>query len=138
MFCRSLAALLFVLSCTTPIAHAGVHSTLAPADEYFGRMKMSVLGIRNGLRDAGLRMTSDPGDAASQMSACHWLQDSIEDWGDKYPQDTWLPGMTLSLEHLYALIGTADGRAQEASILAWVHLHYPDSRFEQTVRIAVK
>ena len=33
---------------------------VAPADEYFGRLKMSILGIRNTIRDMGLKADADP------------------------------------------------------------------------------
>lgn len=43
---------------------------LAPADEYFGRMRMSILGSRLALVD-----------------------DALRDWRAHYPRDTWLPRM---------------------------------------------
>lgn len=118
---QPLVALILALACTT-IVQAQPHSGLAPADEYFGHMKMSVLGIRNGLHDTSLRIAYDPRDAASQLSACRWLGDAIEDWGDKYPQDSWLPEMVTQLEHLYARIHTLQGRWGAAHLRAW-NLH---------------
>ena len=33
---------------------------VAPADEYFGKLKMSILGIRNMIKDQGLKIDVDP------------------------------------------------------------------------------
>lgn len=115
---RPLVALLLMLACTS-IVRAQSHSGLAPADEYFGRMKMSVLGIRNGLRDTSLRVAYDPRHAVAQLAACHWLEDAIVDWGNKYPHDTWLPGMISQLEHIYARIGSTQSHERVAHLLAW-------------------
>ena len=60
-------------------AHAGPsphHSHLAkaackvaPADEYFGKLKMSILGIRNTIKDQGLKIDVDPAKAPGTMGA---------------------------------------------------------------------
>lgn len=115
---RPLVALVLVLACTS-VVRAQPHSGLAPADEYFGRMKMSVLGIRNGLRDTSLRIAYDPRHAATQLAACHWLENAIEDWGNKYPHDTWLPGMVAQLERIYARIHNTQGRIHAARLRSW-------------------
>ncbi len=133
---RLLACVVLVLACTGVLC-AQPHSGLAPADEYFGRMKMSILGIRNGLRTELSRM-SDPRGAASGLRACRWLADAIEDWGNKYPRDNWLPGMVVSLERLYARVHTPTGRAQAAHLLAWIQHNYGSARFERAMRIATR
>lgn len=103
-----------VFACTA-FVHVEARTRLAPADEYFGRMKMSVLGIRNGLQTEARRM-GDPSRAVTELGACHWLEDAIEDWGNKYPQDNWLPSMVAQLEHLYTRVHTAQARAREARL----------------------
>jgi len=134
---RLFACALLVLACTSGL-RAQPRAGPAPADEYFGRMKMSVLGIRNGLNDTALRIAYDPRHAASRLAACRWLENAIEDWGDKYPRDAWLPGMILALEHLYMRIHTAGARSWSAHLLAWVHRHYRGSHFERIARIAAR
>ena len=137
MFRRSFACLLLVLAGTAS-SYAAPHSGLAPADEYFGRMKMSILEIRNRLHDAAIRVGSDPAHADAQLGSFRWLEDAIEDWGNKYPQDTWLPGTMVALDRLYARLHSAGAHAQQARILAWVHRHYAGSSFERAVRVAVR
>jgi hypothetical protein len=133
---RSLVCVVMVLACTTML-RAQPHAGLAPADEYFGRMKMSILGIRNGLRTELSRM-SDPRGAASGLAACHWLADAIEDWGKKYPRDNWLPGVLVSLERLYARVHTPSARAQAQRLLAWAHRRYDASPSERPVRLGTR
>ena len=42
---------------------------VAPADEYFGKLKMSILGIRNTIKDQGIKIDYDPQKAAARRSA---------------------------------------------------------------------
>jgi hypothetical protein len=100
-------------------AAAHAHSRLAPADEYFGRQKMSILGIRNALRETLTRINFSPGSAELQLRACLSIENSLEDFGRKYPGDTWLPGMVHDLEGLYGRMHTRDGREHAAHFVAW-------------------
>jgi hypothetical protein len=58
----------------------------APADEYFGRMKMSYLGMNNTFHDAAI----SSGDHTTDPRIVHNValaEDALEDWGRKYPRD---------------------------------------------------
>jgi hypothetical protein len=134
---RPLAFALLLLACV-PILQAHARSRLAPADEYFGRMKMSVLGIRNELHDTALRIRYDPRHADRQLGACRWIEDAIEDWGNKYPDDSWLPGMALDLEYLYARIHTRTSHLQAHHFLAWVERRYGRSHFTRIMSVAAR
>ncbi len=63
----------------------------APADEYFGRQKISNLGIRNILHDMTIEGTS-PLALPKQMGRIGAIQSALTDWLEKYPSDRWLPG----------------------------------------------
>jgi hypothetical protein len=69
--------------------HKAVHKTVAaachvaPADEYFGKLKMSVLGIRNTIRDQGLRVDADPSKAPAALSSVAFAEDALRDWEHK-------------------------------------------------------
>jgi len=71
----------------------------APADEYFGPFKESILEIRNRLvsfeRDTSW-------DLARHVRAIDNVEVSIEDWYRKYPRDPWIRGFTIRLERVYA------------------------------------
>lgn len=58
----------------------------APADEYFGRMKMSFLGINNTFRDAAISSgdhTTDP----NIVSKVAFADEALRDWAQRYPHD---------------------------------------------------
>jgi hypothetical protein len=70
----------------------------APADEYFGPFKESILEIRNRLV-AFERDTS--WDLARHVRAIDNVELAIEDWHEKYPRDPWLHGFSIRLATVY-------------------------------------
>ena len=100
---------------------------VAPADEYFGRLKMSILGIRNTIRDTGLKVDADPGHAAGIMGSIPLTEDAMHDWERKYPHDTWIPPAIFSLEQLYAKVDSDDARAHAKLVMTWLVRDYPTS-----------
>ncbi len=109
------------------IAKAHPRCKVAPADEYFGRLKLSILGIRNTIKDQGLKIDGDPGKAPSTLSSIALTEDAIHDWQRKYPCDSWLPGTLLALERFYAKIHTEDGVRRVHATFAWLRHDYPRS-----------
>lgn len=86
-----------------PVAHVAPKKVaIAPADEYFGRMKMSILGIRNEIHDLGLQIDTQPAKVESVLSMANLTEDALADWQKKYPQDPWLPKTLFALERMYA------------------------------------
>jgi hypothetical protein len=58
----------------------------APADEYFGKMKMSYLGMNNTFHDASI----SSGDHTTDPSIIHKValaEDALDAWAAKYPRD---------------------------------------------------
>ena len=101
---------------------------VAPADEYFGRLKLSILGIRNTIKDMGLKADADPAPAAAVvMGSVGLTEDAIHDWEKKYPADTWLPPAIFSLERLYAKVDRDDARERAKHAMAWLVHDYPKS-----------
>jgi hypothetical protein len=101
---------------------------VAPADEYFGKLKLSILGIRNTIKDMGLKADADPGHAAAVvMGAISLTEDALHDWEKKYPQDTWIPPAIFSLERLYAKVDSDDARTHAKIVMAWLVHDYPKS-----------
>lgn len=70
----------------------------APADEYFGPFKESVLEIRNRLQSFE-RDTN--WDLARHVRAIDNVELAIEDWYHKYPRDPWLRGFSARLVRVY-------------------------------------
>jgi hypothetical protein len=110
-------------------AVARTRSQLAPADEYFGHQKMSILGIRNELRDTTLRVHYAPKRASAQLRACESIQDALQDFASKYPHDTWLPPMIVQLEQLYSAMTGHAGHARYVAFRSWAQHKLQQSRY---------
>jgi hypothetical protein len=113
-----------------PVAHAKpAKCKVAPADEYFGKLKMSILGIRNVIKDQGLKVDVFPEKADSTLNSIELAEDAVHDWQHKYPCDSWLPGTIYAIEHFYGKIHTANGVKHVHSAFAWLRRDYPKSSF---------
>lgn len=100
----------------------------APADEYFGRLKMSILGVRSKVKDLGLDADTHPEHDAAILSTALFVEDAMRDWSKKYPYDHWLPRYAFALEVMYEHIPGG-----EAAKRAHRQLNYITAFFPQTV-----
>ncbi len=100
---------------------------LAPADEYFGPLKMSILGIRNTIKDLGLRYDVNPSNPEQTLSSAAFAETAIREWAQRYPRDDQLPRNVYFLEHLYAKIQTPHGQAKAQAISTWLMTMFADS-----------
>ena len=112
-----------------PVKVAAAKCKVAPADEYFGKLKMSILGIRNTIKDQGLKIDVDPSKAPTTLNAIALTEDAVRDWQKKYRCDSWIPGTIYALEHFYLKIHTDDGVKHVHAAFAWLRHDYPKSRF---------
>jgi len=101
---------------------------VAPADEYFGRLKMSILGIRNVIKDQGLKVDFAPDSAGGTLPTMALTEDAVRDWEHKYPCDTWLPGTIYALEHFYAKIHTEAGVMHVHATFRWLRHDFPKAK----------
>ena len=113
----------------THVAYTKFTARVAPADEYFGRLKMSILGIRNELRDLDQRLTYSPDAGPAVLGTASFVEDAIRDWEAKYPSDPWLPRSVYQLTHLYARIHSGDGHVKAVNALHWLVTRYRSSPF---------
>jgi hypothetical protein len=123
-------AVALVLSVAAPgAAKSTAPAKVAPADEYFGPLKMSILGIRNTLKDDFVKLESsasvDTGDAFRHAA---FVEKSIRAWEHKYPADSWLPRAVLALHRVYARIASSDAERSAAETATWLIQRYPNSR----------
>ncbi len=101
----------------------------APADEYFGRLKYSPIGVRNEVirvnkyldRGWGERME---GDALQVESA-------VEDWQKQYPHDTTLPANLLDAYRLLERVDTDATKAAADRVKNLLVVEYASSRQAQ-------
>jgi hypothetical protein len=109
-----------------PVGGSPRAAQLAPADEYFGRDRMSVLGMRNAIRDIARRVESAPPDeVAALYGKLTMVEDAILDLRDRYPRDTWLPRLGLSVAEAFALLPVPGARIHSNDDLDWVIADFP-------------
>ncbi len=98
---------------------------LAPADEYFGKYHLSVLGIANTIRDAGVRIDAG-GDTRWMLTGpLAFVTDAMHDWEAQYPGDPWIAKDLLALEAAYLRVPTDDGFRLASQTEAWLAGDYP-------------
>jgi len=130
---RILLAVLLGLSFAAP-AFADPSANLAPADRYFGRLKMSILGVRNALHDLSARADMHPEDAEHIYDKAVLVEDALHDWQRHFPRDPWIPKYTYSLAQLYGKLDMEDARVRKNDTLDWLIATYPDSEYAQLPR----
>ncbi|HEV3154209.1 MAG TPA: hypothetical protein VGZ02_10430 [Candidatus Baltobacteraceae bacterium] len=107
---RAFVVASIILSIVIPALHvpalAAPHHAvrLAPADEYFGRQKMSILEIGNRLRDLNIRCAYHDRNVPDMLHSASMAEDAMRDWHAKYPADPWLRKDRLALAHIYTLL----------------------------------
>ena len=106
-------------------SHARQMTTLAPADEYFGPMGMSILGIRNRLNRVnymigyGMRRQESP--MAVQIAT------SIDDLHKVYPRDRDVPTLLFDVYTTLTKIDTSEAQATRADVRAVLTVEYQDT-----------
>jgi hypothetical protein len=125
---RTLLALMLAVSFAAP-ALANPMSSLAPADRYFGRLKMSILGVRNSLRDLSARADADPEAADHIFDKAVLVEDALRDWQAHFPRDPWIPKYAYALAELYGKLQTDDAQTRKDETLNWLIASYPNSEY---------
>ena len=97
---------------------------VAPADEYFGRLKMSILGVRNTLKDLAQKAEYNPGNPEQIFGSAAYVEEALREWEQKYPRDPWLAQSIAGLVHMYAHVPTPTGRAKMHAALTWLSARY--------------
>lgn len=101
---------------------------VAPADEYFGHLKMSILGIRNTLKDLAIKADYNPSNPEQIFGSAGFAEEALHEWEHKYPGDPWLAKTVAGLVHMYSRVPTAQGRAKMHAAFAWLSSRYGASK----------
>jgi len=104
-------------------------SRLAPADEYFGRFQLSVLGIANSIRDAGTKIDQGADPQSVIEGPLALASDAIVGWEAQYPQDPWIAKDLLALETAYLKVPTPAGHDLAVQTLAWLAKDYGGTQY---------
>jgi hypothetical protein len=130
---RILLALALALSFAAPTIAAPT-ANLAPADRYFGRLKMSILGVRNSIKDLSERAAAHPEDAEHIYDKAVLVEDALRDWHAHFPRDPWIPKFTYSLAQLYGKLDMDDARVRRNDTLDWLVATFPESEYAMLPR----
>jgi hypothetical protein len=100
----------------------------APADEYFGRFKLSNLGVRNIIHDIDIEGNS-PLALPKQQARISAAGLAMIDWADKYPRDRWLPSAIISFAQLLQSKGQAFYDQSAVDLLFYASNRYAGNRY---------
>jgi len=115
-------------------AHPAHRSRLAPLDEYFGRLKMSVLGVRNKVTTLGLDADLHPEHDRAVLGQSLWVEDAMRDWARKYPYDHWLPRYAYALETMYEKIPGDEAHRRAIRQVDYITAYFPGSAYARIGR----
>jgi hypothetical protein len=106
----------------------------APADEYFGRLGMSILGVRNKVKDLGLESDIHPDRGTAILSNALWVEDAMRDWAKKYPFDRWLPRYAYALEQMYEHIPGDGAHKRAIKQISYLTAYFPQTVYGRVGR----
>jgi hypothetical protein len=124
-----------MLTCVVLLAQLAV--TSAPADEYFGKLKMSALRVR--YETMQLRKRYETHQLLPEQTE-HLLlltQDSFDQWSARYPKDPWLASTGFLIASLYAELPGSPARAHAVMLYTFVSSHFPRSPAAASSRAAL-
>lgn len=103
----------------------------APADRYFGSLKMSTLRIRYEI--AQLKTDYEyhrrtPDDVLHLLS---YTEQAYYQWAAAYPKDTWLASTGYNLAKLYEELPGTDAHDEAVRALEFVRSHFKNTRYSK-------
>jgi hypothetical protein len=114
-----------VITTVTAIPHDAYLSTLAPADEYFGPMNMSILEIENRLKHVNFMLDYNYGNEESD--AAFQLAKAIVAMQEVYPRDRDLPMLLYWCYNTLQRMTDSQSRRAAAQLKAILTVEYMDS-----------
>lgn len=101
----------------------------APADEYFGRQKLSNLGIRNIIRAFRVEGNS-PLALPIQRGRMEAVDSALYDWGEKYPRDPWLSGAIFGFADVLLIKHDVETDTMAVDLLLRATQRYAGTHYE--------
>jgi hypothetical protein len=113
------------------LSHEAYLVITAPADEYFGRTKLSPIGVRNAL----LHITKylDAGWGPQMTGDALHVVDALDDWRQQYPRDYELPRLLLNTYKTLDRINSPEAHEAEARVKRLLTVEYNDSAEAQSL-----
>jgi len=114
-----------VIARVTAMPHAVYMGTLAPADEYFGPLGMSVLGIRNQMKHVNFMLNYNYGDR--EATDALQVATAIVDLHNVYPRDRDLPQMLFDCYTTLERMDTPEVRSTANQLKSMLLVEYQDT-----------
>ncbi len=95
---------------------------------------MSILGVRNKVKDFGVQVDGNPGQAQGVLTSASYVEDAMRDWARKYPFDNWLPRYAYALEGVYEEIPGAVAHARAVRQLNYIIAYFPQTMYARVGR----
>jgi len=114
-----------VIGSVTAMPHGKYLTTLAPADEYFGRMGFSILGMRNQLKHINFMLDYKYGNRESDEAVL--VAHAIDDMHKVYPRDRAIPEMLLEGYTTLERMTTPQALAAAAHLRSILTVEYQDT-----------
>lgn len=108
---------------------AAAASDSAPADRYFGRLRMSALRIRYEIAQLKSRYDNHKLLPENASHLAGLTEEAYYDWSGRYPKDGWLASTGLNLAHLYEDLPGASARGQAMKALRFVRSHFGNTPY---------
>lgn len=118
---KTLAALLLITLLTNA----------APADRYFGRLKMSALRIRYEIAQLKTDYEYHRRTPADVLHLLSYTEDAYYQWAAAYPKDAWLPSTGYNLAKLYEELPGSGARDSAVRALQFVRTHFKNTRYSK-------
>lgn len=107
-------------------SHDRMMTTLAPADEYFGPLGMSILGIRNEINRVNAMIGF--GEAKQQSGPAVQVAIAIDDLHKVYPRDRDVPQLLYDIQSTLGKIDTPEAKVARTHMRAVLTVEYQDSK----------
>lgn len=109
-------------------------ATSAPADRYFGRLKVSALRIRYETMQLKKRYETHELLPDQTLHLLLLNQDAFEQWAALYPKDPWLASTGYSMAQLFEELPGATARDHAVGLFVYVKSHFPNTSYARQSR----
>jgi hypothetical protein len=116
---------------------ATLATTAAPADRYFGKLKMSALRIRYEAMQLRVRYETHklrPEDAEHLLLL---TEDAFDSWSHAYPKDGWLASTAYLMAGLYQELPGGNAAHHATTLYSYVVHQFPNTHYASQSRTAL-
>ena len=103
--------------------------TAAPADRYFGKLKMSALRVRYETMQLRKRYETHQLRADETIHLLVLTEDAFDEWSRLYPKDPWLASTGFAMAQLYEELPGQLSRDRAVKLFAYVKTSFPNTRY---------